>query len=140
MRQFFRPVTAPTWLSDVLTSIRGALSDEWPTPIKLSGYATLPPVADWPQGLAYDTANSVVKYSTGANWLQLAAYDSAGAFVAPSTIKTATYTVAGLPAAGTAGRRAFVTDANATTFASIVAAGGANGVPVYDDGTNWRIG
>lgn len=53
-----------------------------------------------------------------------------------------TTTVAGLPAAGTAGAgyRSFVTDANATTFASIVAAGGANGVPVYSDGTNWRIG
>lgn len=51
-------------------------------------------------------------------------------------------TVATLPAAGTAGvgARAFVTDANATTFASIVAGGGANKVPVYSDGTNWRIG
>lgn len=38
------------------------------------------------------------------------------------------------------GARAFVTDANATTFASIVAGGGANKVPVYSDGTNWRIG
>jgi len=53
-----------------------------------------------------------------------------------------TLTVATLPAAATAGAnaRAFVTDANATTFASIVAGGGANGVPVYSDGTNWRIG
>jgi hypothetical protein len=53
-----------------------------------------------------------------------------------------TLTVGTLPAAATAGAgaRAFVTDANATTFASIVAAGGANGVPVYSDGTNWRIG
>ena len=51
-------------------------------------------------------------------------------------------TVSGLPSASTvgAGAKAFVTDANATTFASIVAAGGANGVPVYSDGTNWRIG
>lgn len=49
-------------------------------------------------------------------------------------------TVAALPAAGLAGRRAFVTNANATTFASIVVGGGSNGVPVYDDGTNWRIG
>lgn len=54
-------------------------------------------------------------------------------------ITTGTYTVAGLPA-GAAGMRAFVTDANATTFASVVAGGGANGVPVYHDGTNWRIG
>ena len=53
-----------------------------------------------------------------------------------------TLTVATLPAAATAGAgaRAFVTDANATTFASVVAGGGANGVPVYSDGTNWRIG
>jgi hypothetical protein len=49
-------------------------------------------------------------------------------------------TVTGLPAAGNIGRRGFVTDANATTFGTIVAAGGANKVPVYDDGTNWRIG
>jgi len=49
-------------------------------------------------------------------------------------------TVASLPSAGTAGRRAFVSDASATTFASIVAGSGTNKVPVYDDGTNWRIG
>lgn len=50
--------------------------------------------------------------------------------------------VASLPSAATAGSgaRSMVTDANATTFASIVAGGGANTVPVYSDGTNWRIG
>lgn len=57
-------------------------------------------------------------------------------------MRNATYTVATLPAAATAGEgaRCFVGDANATTFASIVAGGGANKVPVYCDGTNWRIG
>ncbi len=56
-------------------------------------------------------------------------------------LKQITFTVAALPAASVgAGSRAFVTDANATTFASIVAGGGANGVPVYSDGTSWRIG
>jgi hypothetical protein len=49
-------------------------------------------------------------------------------------------TVAGLGTAGTAGRRSIVTDATVTTFASVVVGGGANKVPVYDDGTNWRIG
>jgi hypothetical protein len=51
-------------------------------------------------------------------------------------------TVATLPSAVTlgAGARAFVSNATATTFASIVAGGGANNVPVYSDGTNWRIG
>ena len=47
--------------------------------------------------------------------------------------------VSELPASA-AGVRGFVTDATATTFASVVAGGGANGVPVYFDGTNWRIG
>lgn len=52
-------------------------------------------------------------------------------------------TVAGLPSAVAlgAGGRAIVTDANSTTFASVVAGGGANVVPVYsDDAGNWRIG
>lgn len=50
-------------------------------------------------------------------------------------------TVAGLSALNPMqGTRAFVTDATATTFASIVTGGGANPVPVYYDGTNWRIG
>lgn len=48
--------------------------------------------------------------------------------------------VAALGSAATPGRRKFVSDANATTFASVVAGGGANNVPVYSDGTNWRIG
>lgn len=57
-------------------------------------------------------------------------------------IRHATYTVSGLPSASTvgAGTRAAVTDANATTFNSVVAGGGANFVPVISDGTNWRIG
>ena len=58
--------------------------------------------------------------------------------VAPTTV----YTVATLPSAATSGvsARAFVSDATATTFASTVAGGGANKVPVYSDGTNWKIG
>ena len=58
------------------------------------------------------------------------------------TAKKTPVTVAALPAAATigAGGKAFVSDATATTFAAIVAGGGANNVPVYSDGTNWRIG
>ncbi len=60
--------------------------------------------------------------------------------LAPTTIGVST--VAGLPAAATAGQgaRRAVTDANATTFHSVVAGGGANFVPVISDGTDWRIG
>lgn len=45
--------------------------------------------------------------------------------------------------AGTAGRRAFVTDSTlplAGNAGTAVAGGGSNKVPVYDDGVNWRIG
>lgn len=45
-----------------------------------------------------------------------------------------------LPATPATGQRAFVTDATATTFASVAAGGGANAVPVVYDGTNWIIG
>ena len=53
--------------------------------------------------------------------------------------------IAGLqtPSAGIRGARATVTNSNATLTAgigAIVAAGGANVVPVFCDGTNWRIG
>ena len=55
---------------------------------------------------------------------------------------TNTRTVAQLPAAATVGAnsRAYVTDANAVTFSTVVAGLGVNTVPVYSDGTNWRIG
>lgn len=44
------------------------------------------------------------------------------------------------PANVGAGARHFVSDANSTTFNSVVAGGGSNIVPVRCDGTNWRIG
>ncbi len=67
-----------------------------------------------------------------------------GNWVFNSYLRLAGYTVAGLPAAGTAGARsvAFVTDAtvaHAGNSGNIVAGGGANFCPVYSDGTNWRI-
>lgn len=56
-----------------------------------------------------------------------------------------TFTVATLPAAaaGLKNARAFVTDASvvaAGNYGTVVAGAGANNVPVYCDGTNWRIG
>jgi hypothetical protein len=52
------------------------------------------------------------------------------------------YTVSTLPSASATGVgvRSFVSDANATTFNSVVAGGGTNKVPIFSDGTNWRIG
>lgn len=53
-----------------------------------------------------------------------------------------TYSVATLPAASSllAGTKAFVIDSSVTTFNSNVAGGGANYVPVFTDGTNWKVG
>lgn len=50
------------------------------------------------------------------------------------------YTVETLPAAGIAGRRAYVTDALAPSFLSTVVGGGAIRTPVFDNGTNWVAG
>ena len=52
------------------------------------------------------------------------------------------YTVATLPSAVTSGKgaRSFVTDALAPTFGTTVVNGGAVAVPVYSDGTNWKVG
>ena len=71
------------------------------------------------------------------NWIK-SLYDSVRG-VLQSTLFAPAVAVGSLPA-GVAGQRHFVTDATATTFGSIVAGGGANKVPVYNDGTNWRIG
>jgi hypothetical protein len=38
------------------------------------------------------------------------------------------------------GARAFVIDSSVSTFGSTVAGGGSTKVPVYSDGTNWKVG
>lgn len=52
------------------------------------------------------------------------------------------YTVANLPSAVDlgVGARSFVTDATGPTFGATVVGGGAVKVPVYSDGTNWKVG
>jgi len=61
---------------------------------------------------------------------------------ASSYIATTATTVANLPSAATAGAgaRAFVTDSSTATFNATVAGGGANAVPCFSDGTNWKVG
>lgn len=102
---------------------------------------------------AYDTptaGDQLVVYSTGNGDARRTSLNNFGLWLSTalaslttsSFIKVTAVSVANLPSAVTsgAGARATVTDANATTFNSIVAAGGANIVPVFSDGTNWRIG
>lgn len=59
--------------------------------------------------------------------------------VAP-LLTTTGYTVATLPAAGTAGRRAHVTNALTPVFGSAAVGGGLVLVPVFDTGTSWIVG
>jgi hypothetical protein len=79
----------------------------------------------------------------GGNNNQFATLTSAGVWNAP-VLQTTIYSVAGtaLPSAATSGvgARAFVSDATATTYASAYTGGGSNKVPVYSDGSVWRIG
>ena len=63
--------------------------------------------------------------------------------ITSSVSVTTPVAVASLPSATTAGQRAFANNANLVAvgnFGAIVGAGGSNIVPVYSDGTNWRIG
>jgi len=55
---------------------------------------------------------------------------------------TTVYTVATLPTASTSnlGTRTFVSDSTTTTFGATVTGGGTNTVPVYSNGTSWKVG
>ena len=86
--------------------------------------------------LAYSTA------TTKINGTAIAAVSSTGlavtgAITASTTIKFGGYTVATLPAAGTVGRLAYVTDAITPTYAATLTGSGAVKVPVFDNGTAW---
>lgn len=69
-----------------------------------------------------------------ANGVEVGRFNPNGGF------RTNVYTVATLPTPVLTGTRAFVSDATATTFASVVVGGGANNVPVYNVAGVWLIG
>lgn len=46
----------------------------------------------------------------------------------------------GSAAAAGVGARAVITDGTGSTFNAVAAGGGSTVVPVFSDGTNWRIG
>lgn len=87
-----------------------------------------------------------IPYSTGSNGLgdnsgltySTTTGITAPGFISNGVVRLKGYTVATLPS-GTQGDTAFVTDANATTFNSVVAGGGSNVVSVFHNGTNWVI-
>jgi hypothetical protein len=87
-------------------------------------------------------------HPTFAYGITIYAADSSVGFpssVSCSRIKAGPYTVGTLPTpeASYEGNRTYVTDANAAmsgNFGAVVAGGGSNKVPVFCDGTDWRIG
>ena len=63
-----------------------------------------------------------------------------GSIISNAPIQLKNYTVATLPTAGTAGRRAYVTDATSPTWLGTLTGGGAVKCPVFDNGTAWVAG
>jgi hypothetical protein len=81
-----------------------------------------------------DFQNGTIIPASWLNDVNNATYGEVIPMTTPATVSTL------LPATNLMGSRAFVSDATATTFGSVVVGGGSNPVPVYSDGTNWRIG
>ena len=87
---------------------------------------------------AYRDGTGEIRLHDIGSAVNVQTWSSTGTTVA-GTISSTVYTVATLPA-GVSGRHAFVSDALAPAFGAAVAAGGAVPVPVYHDGTNWKVG
>jgi hypothetical protein len=104
-------------------------------------------IASWDSGAVLtDTyPKSTLTFATygGGSTIRLTTINNLGVLESPVQ-RTTVYSVAGtaLPSATAVGNgaRAFVSDATATTFASAYTGGGSNKVPVYSDGSVWRIG
>ena len=82
------------------------------------------------------TSNDMNFLVNGSNVFQV----STASANAVKPFKLPVYAVADLPTSPVKGWTAMVNDATATTFASTVVGGSTNNVPVYYDGTNWKIG
>ena len=121
-------------------------------PTWASGYIVLTEGAQYiEQGNQPTGSATGPRFALSVNSAIVGNSDPAGTFYPGNAVGTldrnATYqgitdftgSVASLPAS-VRNAEAFVTDANSTTFGAIVAGSGANYVPVYADGTNWRIG
>lgn len=97
------------------------------------------PLAPLEYGPVYqDQLNNVLRLYFNRLDAILAQFKTTTGILPPLT----NYTVATLPSAVTSGKgaRAFVIDALGPTFGATVVTGGAVAVPVYSDGTNWKVG
>ena len=93
------------------------------------------------QTIAFDASSQHrLRYESTVGLTYSAAGDDKVQLESGGSIWTKPLTFATLPAAGEAGRRAFITDCNTTTFNASAAGGGSSKVPVFDDGAAWRVG
>ena len=93
---------------------------------------------------AYPASQLLLAVGANSSSPTLATFDGlTGVFTAPA-LATTVYSATGtsIPSAVTSGvgARAFVSDATAATFDTAYTSGGSNKVPVYSDGTTWKIG
>lgn len=98
MRNIFEPSDAPAWLKQVLSSIRSALGDIWPGPLRLKDYATVdrPAAADFSGGLIYDSTDGRPAWSNGSAWFEAMPY-TAGAALSRTNDTNVTLTLGGSP-------------------------------------------
>ena len=91
---------------------------------------------------SYNNSNVAAFLPTYSGVVTASGISASGNIATGGITQNRVYTVSALPAAGTAGAgaRAFVSNANTTAFYSAVGAGGSNTVPVFSDGTTWRVG
>ena len=88
----------------------------------------------------YTTANATTTLSEAGRFAPSGEFQMGGANTVIDSNRLhrfRAYTVATLPAAGTAGRKAYVTDALAPTYLATLVGGGAVVTEAFDNGTNW---
>lgn len=81
-------------------------------------------------------------YASGSSVLKLRVNGNSIFEVSNTVYKSFVYTVSNLPSATSVGigARAFVSDANQDSFLADVYSGGSNAVPIFSNGTRWKIG
>lgn len=140
-----RYISDSTFSNLTLTTAVGAVAFESCDNCKVTGGEIVTPtLVDYSTKMTFENidATCTTYFGTNATGCTAIACTFGGSFI---PYRSQPVTVASLPAASAAlaGTRSAVTDANATLTAGIgaaVAGGGANNVPVYCDGANWRIG
>lgn len=102
-------------------------------------------VFNWTSGVLSASADtSLSRISAGIIGVGTGAAASVAGQIRSAASVTTAVTVANLPGSPVDGMRCAVTDSNATSFTlgigAVVTGGGTTHVPVYYDGTSWRIG